>query len=346
MRAAGQGDRQRLPTPSPALASWRHTGLNADSEARSSAAAPGVELAWSDGSYLPRAALSIPLGDAGFVMGATATEQLRTFRSELFRPTPHAARFRDSLTFIGVEPAWPVEQIFAAAQTMARHNHALLSPDDDLGVVIYATPGDIPAQHCGRPGTPRVAVHSFPLAFAAWARCYTRGVSLRRVGVQQVPEACWPLHLKCRSRMHYHLADREAHRLEPGARAILCHADGRVSETTTANVALVQGGGIVTPPTGDALAGVSLQELRTIAQSLGISWAERSLRSEDLVHADELLLTSTPNCLLPVTRLDGAAVGPGRPGPVYERLLHAWSAVVGFSIAAQAERFAAGGGVR
>ena len=98
--------------------------MNADSEARSSAAAPGVELAWSDGSYLPRAALSIPLGDAGFVMGATATEQLRTFRSELFRPALHAARFRDSLTFIGVEPAWPVEQIFAAAQTMARHNHA------------------------------------------------------------------------------------------------------------------------------------------------------------------------------------------------------------------------------
>ena len=89
-----------------------------------------------------------------------------------------------------------------------------------------------------------------------------------------------------------------------------------------------------------------IRDRRTLAQSLGISWAERSLQSDDLAHADELLLTSTPNCLLPVTRLDGAAVGPGRPGPVYERLLNAWSRGVGFSIAAQAERFAAAGGVR
>ena len=320
--------------------------MNADSGARSLPAFAADELAWSDGSFLPRPSLVLPLGDAGFVMGATATEQLRTFRGELFRPALHASRFRDSLATVGIEPAWSVEQIFAAAATVARHNHALLSPADDLGVVVYATPGDLPAQHCGQPGAPRVAVHAFPLAFSSWARSYVQGVSLRSVAVRQVPETCWPLHLKCRSRMHYHLADREAHRQEPGARAILCHADGRVSETTTANLAVVRAGAIVTPPAGDALAGVSLHELRTLATGLGIRWSEQSLGIADLAEADELLLTSTPNCLLPVTRLDGSAIGSGRPGPVFDRLLKAWSAGVGLSIAAQAERFATAGGAR
>jgi hypothetical protein len=56
--------------------------------------------------------------------------------------------------------------------------------------------------------------------------------------------------------------------------------------------------------------------------------------------ADEVLLTSTPLCLLPVTRLNRRPIGPGRPGPVYQRLLAAWSDRAGIDIAAQAEHFA------
>ena len=48
------------------------------------------------------------------------------------------------------------------------------------------------------------------------------------------------MHAKVRSRLHYFLADREAHALESGSRAILCHEDGRASETSTANIAAVR----------------------------------------------------------------------------------------------------------
>ena len=107
--------------------------------------------------------------------------------------------------------------------------------------MLFRSPGDLPAQHEGRPGTPRVIVHAFPLAFASWAAAYDEGVALRSVDVAQVPGDCWPLALKCRSRMHYHLADSAARAAEPGARALVCHVDGRVSETSTANVAIVRG---------------------------------------------------------------------------------------------------------
>jgi branched-subunit amino acid aminotransferase/4-amino-4-deoxychorismate lyase len=62
---------------------------------------------------------------------------------------------------------------------------------------------------------------------------------------------------------------------------------------------------------------------------------------DDLAVADEVLLTSTPWCLLPVTRFEGRPVGRGEPGPVFRRLLTAWSEMVGIDIAAQADRFAA-----
>jgi branched-chain amino acid aminotransferase len=293
------------------------------------------EIAWLDGSMIPRGALSIPVGDAGFVLGATVTEQLRTFAGRLFLPDRHAARFRESLRIAGVAAEPLVDAAFTAAVEVAAHNHALGPAGGDLGVVIFATPGDLPAQHQGRRSPPRVAVHTFPLAFTLWARAYDEGVSLRSVPVTQVPATSWPLALKCRSRMHYHLADQVAAAAEPGARAILCHPDGRVSETSTANIAIVRRGEILTPPPADSLAGISLGHVRGLALAHGIDWKERSLLLTDLAAADEILLTSTPNCLLPATRFDGYPVGNGRPGDVYRRLLAAWSEGVGVDIVGQ-----------
>jgi branched-subunit amino acid aminotransferase/4-amino-4-deoxychorismate lyase len=294
------------------------------------------DIAWLDGDLLSRADLRLPVGDAGFVLGATVTEQLRTFAGRLFLPHLHATRFRDSLAVAGIEPGPSVEAIFKAADAVASHNHAHGPRGSDLGVVIFATPGDQPSQHEGRRGTPRVAVHSFPLAFKLWAKAYDEGLSLRSVSIRQVPEESWPLALKCRSRMHYHLADREADTSERGSRAVLCHADGRVSETSTANIAIVRHAAILAPPPADALRGVSLHYLRQLAEEAGIAWHETSLRESDLAAADEILLTSTPNCLLPATRFNGRPVGSGRPGPLYQALLARWSETVGLDIAAQA----------
>ena len=293
-------------------------------------------VAWVNGRFVAAAEAVIPVGDAGFVFGATVTEQLRSFSGRLFLPAEHAARFSCSLAIVGIELAWRVDDLFAIAAEVTARCHAAGRAGSDLGVVVFATPGDAPAQHHGRPGTPRVMIHAFPLAFASWAGAYDTGVALRSVATTQIPSSSWPIELKCRSRMHYHLADREARAVEAGARAILLHTDGRVSETSTANMVIANENTLRTPPHGDALSGVSLGHLRTLARAEGLSFCETPLTRSDVAAADEILLTSTPNCLLPVTRFDGVAVGGGRPGPLFGRLLAAWSRDVGLDIAAQA----------
>lgn len=319
-------------------------GIRSDDRIAPDAGIARHAVAWIDGRFVPAAEAVIPVGDAGFVLGTTVTEQLRTFAGRLFRPEDHAARFRHSADLVGTLPLPPLDTIFSAAGIVAARCHAALAAPTggDLGVIVLATPGDLPAQHGGRAGTPRVVIHAFPLAFRSWARAYDAGVSLRTVSIEQVPGASWPLALKCRSRMHYHLADREAHATEPGARALLRHADGRVSETSTANVAIVRRGEILTPPEGEALAGISLAHTRALAAEERLPWREATLRADDLAAADEILLTSTPNCLLPVTRFDGRPVADGRPGPVYRRLLAAWNRSTGLDVAAQARACAAG----
>ncbi len=294
-------------------------------------------IAWIDGRFVPAEHLSIPVGDAGFVLGAAVTEQLRTFHGRVFLAGEHACRMTNSLAIAGIDLPLPLAEVFEAASEVAARNHALLEAGDDLGVCVVATPGDLPAQHGGVAGRPRVLVHSFPLAFPLWAEAYSAGVGLVGVSVRQVPNDCWPIDLKCRSRMHYHLADREASARIPGGRALLCHADGRVSETSTANVVAAIGGTLVTPLPSDALPGVSLGHVRRLAVEEGIPWEDRPLSLDECGDADELLLSSTPSCLLPATSLDGRPIGGGRPGPLFGRLLDAWSRGVGLDIRRQAE---------
>ena len=141
-------------------------------------------LAWADGVFMPRASLCLPVGDAGFVLGATVTEQLRTFHGRLFLPSAHEERLRESLAIVGIAPGRPLDELFQAAAAVAAHNHAAC-PAHDLGVVIFVTPGDLPAQHDGRGGLPRSVVHSFPLAFRAWADAYIAAKGPQQALVRQ-----------------------------------------------------------------------------------------------------------------------------------------------------------------
>ena len=51
-------------------------------------------------------------------------------------------------------------------------------------------------------------------------------------------------------------------------------------------------------------------------------------------------MTSTTICMMPVTRFNFQPIGDGKPGPIYLRLLDAWSKEVGVNIPDQARAYA------
>jgi branched-subunit amino acid aminotransferase/4-amino-4-deoxychorismate lyase len=298
-------------------------------------------LAFLNGEFIPARLLNIPVYDTGFVLGATVTEQLRSFGGRLFRSEQHFARLRHSLEIVELEQPVSWQTLADAANQLVGENHRLLDPDDDLGLSVFVTPGDYASLAEGQIHGPRVAMHTYRLAFERWAAYYETGCRLVTTRVQQIPSVCWPPELKCRSRMHYYLADVAAHKQDPDARALLLDREGRVTETATANVlAYFPGEGFVSPPREAVLPGVSLSVVRELAPTLGISFIERDLSIEDLVRAEEVLLTSTPNCMLPVVRVNDQRIGGGTPGDVFLQLLQAWGAAVGLDIVGQAQRFA------
>ena len=168
-------------------------------------------------------------------------------------------------------------------------------------------------------------------------------IELLEGGAEPTPDLpaprSWPPALKCRSRMHYFLADRQAKLIDSAARALLLDDDGFVTEATTASLlTYFEGEGLVVPPSEKILHGISLQFVAELALKLGLPFTERELRPEDVALADEAMLASTTSCLLPVVRLNGRPIGSGQPGKVFNRLIAAWSDAVGVDIPAQATR--------
>jgi branched-chain amino acid aminotransferase len=292
--------------------------------------------AYLNGEWIDARSFAIPVSDLGFVLGVTVVERLRTFNARPFRVDEHLARLHDSLEIVGWEAQALTAEVREALYAFADVNAEQIAPGDDWHIAALVTPGA--TLDAARP---TVCVHGGPIPFHGWAHKFETGVDICITEVRQVPANCWPPELKCRSRMHYYLADREADRRFPGARAVLLDQRGFVGEASTANVvAYYKDRGLVTPRLEGVLPGISQQMLFELADELGIARSEADLLPADLAAADEVFLTSTSICIQPVVRQDGKPIADGRPGPVYRQLLSAWSEKVGVDIPAQARQFA------
>jgi branched-subunit amino acid aminotransferase/4-amino-4-deoxychorismate lyase len=295
-------------------------------------------LVYFNGRTLPASQAALPLSDTGFVQGAAVTEQARTFRRRPYRLAARLDRLFRSLAVVGLNPGLSKDEFAAVSNELVAHNAALLGDGEELGLILFVTPGEY-ATYAGRPVRPgpTVCAHTFPLPFALWAKKMRDGAHLVTPSVRQVPPQCWPPQMKCRSRMHYYLAEREARRADPEASALLLDLQGHVTETNAANLLIVEGGAIVSPPSASILPGHSRAVVIELARALNVPFAERALTPADVAAAEEAFLSSTPFCLMPVTRINNTPVGDGKVGKTYRRLLAAWSEEVGLDIGKQIE---------
>lgn len=291
-----------------------------------------------NGQWLDGSTAALPLYDAGIVLGATVSEFTRTFRQRLYRLEDHLDRFQASLQYCRLDPGYTRAELAAIAEELVAKHAEQVEQPQEIGVIHFVTAGEYPtfAAMAGRPArtTPTVCVHTFPLPLARWSRKLTEGIRLVTPSVRALPAACVDPRIKCRSRMHWFLADREAQAVDPEASALLLDLDGHITETSTANFLLVKDGAIVSPPEASILPGISRRVVKELAAGQGIPFVERTLNLYDVRTADEVFLSSTPYCLLPVATVNGVVVGQGSR-PVFQRLLTAWSQEVGVDIAGQ-----------
>jgi len=288
---------------------------------------------------VPASQAHLAIYDLGVVMGATVTEMTRTFRREPYRLDDHLGRLYRSLRYVRFDIGLSQAELAAASRELVAHNAALLPEGGELGLIHFVTAGEN-ALYAGSAGggartTPTVCAHTFPLPFELWSKKMREGVHVVTPSIRHVPPQCYDPKMKYRSRMHYYLADQEARLADPDAVALLLDLAGNATETSGANFLIVERGAIVSPTLTNTLPGVSRATVIELAARLGIPFVERDVQVFSVINADEALLASTPYCLLPVTKINGLAIADGQPGPIFHRLLTAWSRDVGVDIEKQ-----------
>lgn len=296
-------------------------------------------LVFLTGKLVPASQAHLAIFDAGIVLGATVTEMTRTFRQEPYRLDDHLDRLFRSLKYTRMEIAMTKVELASVSRELIAHNAKLCHPEDELGLIHFVTAGEFPvyAGSAGRSArlTPTVCAHTFPMPFELWASKLDTGSHLVTPSIRHVPPQCYDPKMKYRSRMHYYLADKEAQLVDPDASALLLDLDGNVTETGGANFLIVERGTIVSPTLTNTLPGISRATVIELAKKLGIPFVEKDLQVHSVMNADEAFTATTPYCILPVTKINGVPIGDGKPGPIWRKLLAAWSDLVGVDIEAQ-----------
>jgi branched-subunit amino acid aminotransferase/4-amino-4-deoxychorismate lyase len=291
-------------------------------------------LAYLNGRFLPDAEAALPLHDAGLVLGAAVCDFCRTFQQRLYRWPDHLARLRRGCDACFI-PLTPTDaDLTAAAEHLVAHNAELAGPDAELALITFATPGPV-GYYAGRDGVgpPTVALHTFPLPFERYRPFFSHGVALRVAGWQASCGLLGP-GVKHRSRLGWWLADQRLRRqadLPLGTVALLLDdPEGSVTETAIGHVLFVKDGVVHTPPHRLVLEGISVRVVEGLCKKLGVAFEERPLPLRACREADEGMICGSGFCLAGVRSLDGHELP--WPGPIFLRLLDAWSEAVGVAI--------------
>ena len=115
------------------------------------------------------------------------------------------------------------------------------------------------------------------------------------------------------------LAQRQAK--AAGVHEGLLYHDGHLTEGSNSNLFAIIDGTLFTPPAEQVLSGVARDMVIHVADRYGIALRETSLAMTDLPRWQECFITSTSRHVMPLTAVDGRAVGDGRVGPVTRRVI-------------------------
>ncbi len=278
--------------------------------------------AYIDGEVVPIDQARIPITDTGFLRSDATYDVLAVWNGSFFRLQDHLERFERGCRELRLSLPVDRERIVAILHRLVAHSGLR-----DSYVEMICTRGV--AEHGIR--DPRRFANRFyayvvPYVWLLRADEGERGMdAVVARTVRRIPGAAFDQRVKNfmwgdLTRGLYEAYDR-------GARYPLLLDDAdNVTEGPGYNVFALVGGRLMTPATG-VLEGITRRTVIEIAAERGISTVVGPLPGSLVYEAEELFATSTAGGVMPITTLDGAAVGTGSVGQITRELRELyWSA--------------------
>ncbi|MHB8744015.1 MAG: D-amino-acid transaminase [Sulfuricaulis sp.] len=271
---------------------------------------PAIPDVYLNGEFLPPDRARISVFDRGFIFGDGVYEVIPAFGGRLFRLAHHLTRLEASLAAIRLHnPHTSQEWHTIFTRLMAANGTS------DQSIYLQITRGVAPRDHAFPPNvTPTVFAYAQPLKYPP-AEQLAQGVAAITTS-----DIRWQrCDIKAIALLANALLRQQA--IDHGAVEAILVRDGLVTEGAASNIFVVIGDRIITPPKGPyILPGITRDLVVEIARSNKISCDEQPLPVQTLHAADEVWLTSSTKEVLPITQIDGHAVGNGKPGPMHARL--------------------------
>jgi branched-chain amino acid aminotransferase len=271
-------------------------------------------IVWVNGRATPPEEAVVPALDRGFLYGDSVYEVIWWHRGRPIQAAEHLARLVESGRRVYLDvPGSAAHWLGILSEAVAASG---ASADEDAYVRLVVTRGSGPlGLHVAKELVPNVVVIVAPANRPAPAQ-WERGLSVALVGRRRVSAKALDPGAKTGNYMNNLLALHEAEAVGADD-AVLLNDAGDVTEGTTANVYVVRGGRVATPPLdAGILKGTTRTRVLSLCGRAGIVAEEARLSPDDLLRADEVFLSSSVRGVIGVTRIDGRAVGSGHPGPV------------------------------
>jgi len=255
-----------------------------------------------NGEIRDAADLSISPGQTGFLTGWGVFSTIRVYDGVMFAWERHFARMTHDAQKMRVpfpaDAAWLEAQLYKLIQANGASNAT-------LRVNVVRNHGGLFQGHAP---TPEFDLLAFTANVYQWGDSVRLGVIPHgRHAANEfagVKYTSWAQNLTWYERAHEQGLDE----------VVLLNERGEVSECTSANIFVAQGGSVYTPPlTSGCLPGVTravlLEEIRPAS---GLRVSEKTLFPADLESAEEVFITSTTRELLPVVEIQGLRMKGGR----------------------------------
>lgn len=273
-----------------------------------------MAVCWVNGRICASAREVVSLYDHGFLYGDGVFEGVRFYNKRAFQLQAHLQRLENSAKVLMIKPAYSRAQL---AQAIGETITAFGEPHGYLRILITRGEGrlGVDPSLCKEPNTFIIADQ----LQAVSAEVKEKGARIITASTRRLPSDGLDPRVKSLNYLNQVLARLEAN--NAGAdEAVMLNHEGKVTEGTTDNLFVVQGGVLLTPPASDgALQGVTRDLVLRIAAEEKIPARQCSLTTYDLYTADECLLTGTAMELVPVREVDARPVQQC-PGPVFQTL--------------------------
>ncbi|MCK5623738.1 MAG: aminotransferase class IV [Alphaproteobacteria bacterium] len=271
-------------------------------------------VAYVDGDYRPLSEAKISVLDWGFLRSDATYDVVHVWQGKFFRLDRHIDRFMASVEKLRM--TLPVDRDGLASilnECVSR------SGMREAYVEMILTRGYSPTLS----RDPRDAVNNF-IAFAipfGWimnTEQRERGINVVIAETRRIPVESVDPTVK-----NYHWLDFVAGMFESydrgGENVVLTDLAGNVTEGPGFNIFAVRGGRAATAERG-VLQGITRQTAIQLCEELQIPVDIGTVTADALRGADEIFVTSTAGGIMPVTHVDGEAIGEGKPGPITGRL--------------------------